>query len=382
MTDAITQLSFLNRPTFGFGAIQGLNEVVAGLGLKRPLICTDPGMVSNGMIESVRDVLSNEYGFELFSDVPPNPTQDAVEAAVAQYKDGNCDGVIAFGGGSSIDLSKAVCSLVHNGGGVEDYAIGAGGTVDVMAPLVAIPTTSGTGSEVSNAAVIVLRDGRKVIIAGAGMIPHAAICDPGLTTGLPPKLTAGAGMDAVTHCIEALLVPSVNPPAEAVGLDGLERAIRNGHLRAAVADGTDKDARWNMMLTSTQGAMAFTKGLGIVHAMSHACGAMKEWGLHHGTLNGVILPTVLRFNAGHCGDKYDRLTRAMGLETGTDLADYIENLNSDIGLPANLSEMGVQKDKYDFLIDHCMADICHFTSPRLPTKDEYVTLFDQAMGVA
>ena len=157
-----------------------------------------------------------------------------------------------------------------------------------------------------------MNDGRKLILASDHLVPNAAICDPELTLGLPPVLTAGAGMDALTHCIEAVLSPLDDPPAEAIGLDGVERIIRKESLVRACEDGQDKDARWNMMMASTEGAMAFSKGLGAVHSMSHAVGADQELRLHHGTLNGVILPTILRFNKDHVGDKYARISRAMG----------------------------------------------------------------------
>ena len=376
-------LSFINSPVFDAGSIAQINEVLQQVGIKRPLICTDPGLVQIGLIESLRQSLSNEYGWEIFDQTPENPTQVAVEDAMARYKSGNCDGVISFGGGSSIDLGKAVTIMATHDGAISDYNAGGAKVVESKtAPMVAIPTTSGTGSEVSSGAVVIMRSGAKLLIVSPHIVPDAAICDPDLTLGLPPVLTAGAGMDAMTHCIEAVLSPIVNPPAEAVGLDGLERGIRNGHLLAAVQDGQDREARWNMMMASTEGAMAFTKGLGIVHAMSHACGSLPGMRLHHGTLNGVILPTILRFNLGHCDNKYGRLARSMGLAEDADLADYIQGLNGDIGLPANLSEMGVQSDHVEYLIDHAMKDPLHFIAPRIPSKEEYEGLFAQAMGVA
>ena len=376
-------LSFLNSPTFDFGALAGISDQLRALGVQRPLVCTDPGLVRIGLVDSLREKLSNEFGWEVYDKTPENPTEQSVEDALQYYKDGGCDGIISFGGGSSIDLGKVLAVLAIQGGKPSDYSIQAGGAIERKVPLVAVPTTSGTGSEVSNGAVVVMRDGRKLILASPVLVPDAAICDPELTLGLPPTLTAGAGMDAMTHCIEAVLSPAVNPPAEAVGLDGIERGIGGGALETAVRDGSDRQARWEMMMASTEGAMAFTKGLGVVHAMSHACGALKDLRLHHGTLNGVILPTILRFNKGHVTEgKYERIARAMNCAENVDLADQIQSLNQRIGLPANLSEMGIRPAMFDDLITHSMADLCHMLAPRQPSRDEYVQLFSEACGQA
>lgn len=376
----VPNFSFLNRPLFDCGAIQHLAAVLAEMGVKRPLICSDPGLEAVGLMDRIRTAIPNDINYSIYDKVPPNPTQEAVEEALEAYRSNNCDGLIGFGGGSSMDLAKAVGVLVTHEGKIDQYSINNGGVIEDIAPLLAIPTTSGTGSEVSNGAVIIMSDGQKLILASPSLVPRAAICDPELTLGLPPALTAGSGMDAMTHCIEAVLVPMDNPPAEAVGLDGLERGIRNGHLERAVKEGSNVDARWNMMVASTEGAMAFTKGLGPVHSMSHACGAMRELGLHHGTLNGVFLPTILRWNHGHVEDKYQRIARAMGIDENADLAEYIEQLNQRIGLPANLSDMGVTEDMIPFLSEHATNDPCNFTSPRVPTREDYEQLFVQAMA--
>jgi alcohol dehydrogenase class IV len=225
-----------------------------------------------------------------------------------------------------------------------------------------------------------MNDGRKLILASAHLIPDAAICDPDLTLGLPPIMTAGAGMDAFTHCVEAVLSPMIDPPAEAVGLDGIERIFRGENLLKAVKDGSNKEARWNMMMAATEGAMAFTKGLGAVHSMSHACGANQELRLHHGTLNGVILPTIIRFNKSHVGDKYERISRSMGLPESSDLAEVVENLNNQIGLPRNLGEMGIVEDMIPDLAQHSVVDVCSFTNPVIPSLEDYENLFVEAIG--
>ena len=224
-----------------------------------------------------------------------------------------------------------------------------------------------------------MNDGRKLILASDHLRPDAAICDPELTLGLPPVLTAGAGMDALTHCIEAILSPVIDPPAEAVGLDGVEKVVAEESLIRAVKDGQDREARWNMMMASTEGAMAFSKGLGAVHSMSHAIGADQELRLHHGTLNGVILPTILRFNREHVGNKYSKILRAMGKDSSVDLAEEIEILNQSIGLPSGLEEMGVTEAKIPGLVEHSMTDPSNATTPRLPSEEEWETLFLDAM---
>ena len=375
------QLKYFNQPHFENGSLKLISQVLKEHGISNPLICTDPGLVAIGMTDKIRNLLSNELSPTFYKDTPANPTEQAVNDALELYKQNNCDGVVGFGGGSSMDLAKAVALMANHEGNVVDYSVNEGGTgkIQETVPTVAIPTTSGTGSEVSLGAVIIMNDGRKLILASNHLVPNAAICDPELTLGLPPVLTAGAGMDALTHCIEAILSPMDDPPAEAIGLDGVERIIRRESLVRACEDGQDKDARWNMMMASTEGAMAFSKGLGAVHSMSHAVGADQELRLHHGTLNGVILPTILRFNKDHVGDKYARISRAMGKDESTDLANEIEKLNEKIGLPNGLAAMGVTEDMIPSLVAHSMTDPSNMTTPRLPSQDEWEKLFLEAM---
>ena len=375
------QLNYFNKPHFENGAIEKISEVLKAHGVKNPLICTDPGLSSIGMTDKLRNLLSNELSPTFYEETPANPTEKAVNEALELYKSNNCDGVVGFGGGSSMDLGKAVALMANHEGNVIDYSLNEGGfsKINKTMPMIAIPTTSGTGSEVSVGSVIIMDDGRKLILASQYLIPDAAICDPELTLGLPPVLTAGAGMDALTHCIEAIMSPINDPPAEAVGLDGIEKIIREESLLRACQDGQDKEARWNMMMASTEGAMAFAKGLGAVHSMSHAAGANQELRLHHGTLNGVILPTILRFNKNHVGDKYSRICRAMGKSESTDLADEIEKLNEKIGLPSGLSEMGITEEMIPGLAAHSITDPSNATTPRLPSADEWENLFLDAM---
>ena len=278
-----------------------------------------------------------------------------------------------------MDLGKAVALMAVSGGPLAQYDPLQGGNklVKGVAPLIAIPTTAGTGSEASLGFVISMTDGRKLTFANAKFLPRLAICDPELTMDLPQQLTAATGMDAITHCIEAVLASPVNPPADGIGLDGLWRGWQ--HIRRAVEDGADRTARWEMMMASTEGALAFVKGLGAVHAMSHAAGRIKELRLHHGTLNAVILPTVLRFNESACSDTYMRLRQAMGLSSNADLALEIEQLNSDIGLPSGLAEMGLAEELIDDMVPHAMSDLATMTNPRKVGPEDYAELYKSAM---
>ena len=375
------QLNYFNRPYFENGAITKISEVLKSNEIKNPLICTDPGLSSIGMTEKIRNLISEDLSSSFYEETPANPTEKAVNEALELYKTNDCDGVVGFGGGSSMDLAKAVALMANHEGSLLDYSVNEGGygKIKETMPMIAIPTTSGTGSEVSVGSLIIMNDGRKLIFASPHLMPNAAICDPELTIGLPPVLTAGAGMDALTHCIEAILSPINDPPAEAVGIDGIEKIIKEESLIRACKDGQDKEARWGMMMASTEGAMAFSKGLGAVHSMSHAIGANQELGLHHGTLNAVILPSVLRFNQDHVGNKYSRIARAMGKNESINLATEIEKLNEKIGMPSNLSKMGVTEDMIPDLIAHAMTDPSNITTPRVPSLEEWEKLFLEAM---
>ena len=375
-------LSFMNHTIFDQGASSKIGKVLTQIGISRPLLCTDKGLVELGMVDALASNLDSKVVLTVFDGTPENPTELAVEEAASMYTEAACDGVVAFGGGSSMDLAKAVALAVTHEEDLINYTAGQKGAAKIgqVAPLVAVPTTSGTGSEISTGAVIIMKNGDKLILASRELIPRVAICDPSLTLGLPPLLTAATGMDAMTHCIEALLSPQINPPAEAVGCDGIVRGIRDGHLEQAVLDGSNEEARWQMMMAATEGAMAFSKGLGAVHSMSHACGADQSLRLHHGTLNAVILPTILDFNREHVGDKYQRLNTALGIAQNDDSADFIRSLNNRIGLPANLSEMGVNSDSIPSLADHAVKDICTYTNPRACSLEEYEKLFHIALG--
>ncbi|MEM1048276.1 MAG: iron-containing alcohol dehydrogenase [Pseudomonadota bacterium] len=371
-------LTYLTTAHFDFGAIARLPKEMARLGMSRPLIVTDAGLVRAGLLERVTEQVEGGSALPVFDGTPANPTEKAVMAAFSQYGEEGCDGVIALGGGSSMDLGKAVALLAGSGGPLDKFDPANKGTrnMTAVAPVIAVPTTSGTGSEVSVGIIIVMDDGRKATFAGPKLIPASAICDPELTLGLPPLMTAATGMDAITHCIEAFLAPTENPPADGVALDGLWRGWTA--LKRAVDDGSDRDARWNMMMASTEGALAFIKGLGAVHSMSHAAGRLSDLNLHHGTLNAVLLPAVLRFNASGQEERYARLRQAMGLEPGADIADAIAGLNASIGLPANLTEMGLTEARLGDMVPYAVSDLATRTNPRPVGTAEFEALYRES----
>ena len=368
-------LNYLTTNHFDFGAITRLPKEMTRLGLTRPLIATDKGIVNAGLLNRITAQIENGAALPVFDGTPSNPTESAVMAAFDLYEAKGCDGVIALGGGSSMDLGKAVALLAGSGGPLDKFDPAQKGTrnMKVVAPVIAVPTTSGTGSEVSVGIIIVMNDGRKATFAGPKLIPQSAICDPELTLGLPPHLTAATGMDAITHCIEAFLSPVVNPPADGVALDGLWRGWRA--LKRAVEDGSDREARWEMMMASTEGAMAFIKGLGAVHSMSHAAGRLPDLNLHHGTLNAVLLPPVLRFNAPGQEERYARLRQVMGLSPDADIAAAIEDYNKAIGMPKNLGEMGLTEDRLGELVPYAVSDLATRTNPRPIGPDDFEALY-------
>ncbi|MEQ9315930.1 MAG: iron-containing alcohol dehydrogenase, partial [Henriciella sp.] len=363
------------------GALARLPKVLAGYGVSKPFIVTDPGLKAAGILDKVLDALGSTPG-GVFSDTVANPTEQQAIDVAELYKSAGADSIIALGGGSSMDLAKAVGLLAAHGGPLEKYAAMTGGSKHIgkLPPLVAIPTTAGTGSEVSVGMITTMTNGRKETFASPNLIPPTAICDPDLTLGLPKLMTAATGMDAVTHCIEAILVPLSNPPAEGIGYDGLTRAVGDGWLRRAVEDGSDPEARWHMMMASYEGALAFVKGLGSVHALSHAAGRLHEKKLHHGTLNAIFLPHLLRFNDGAADAKYERLRFAMGLKPGADLADAIEKLNADIGIPSTLKEIGLEASDGPGVVEYALADLAHRGNAKPATQADYEKLYEIALG--
>jgi alcohol dehydrogenase class IV len=374
-------ISYLTNVKFGPGEVAGLEADLAGLGIRKPLIIADKGVIAAGLVAAVAKAAATLASAPVFDGTPTNPTETAVNAALAVYRAEGCDGLIAIGGGSPIDLAKGVALLATHPGPLAPYAAILGGIPKVTAavvPVVAIPTTAGTGSEVGRAALITLDDGRKLGFISPYLIPRLAVCDPDLTLGMPSWLTAATGMDAVTHCIETYLSPRENPPAEAIALDGLVRAV--SHIERAVADGGDREARKEMLMAALQGGLTFQKGLGAVHALSHPLGGLKQVSLHHGTLNAVLLPAVLRFNAPAAEAKYARIRHALGLSEGADLSEWVAALVARLGMPRSLSAMGVPRDVIPAIAEAAVQDHSSATNPRPATAVDYARILEESFG--
>jgi 4-hydroxybutyrate dehydrogenase len=382
----MTQINYITQVQIDFGVLALLPQECARAGIRKPLLVTDAGVRAAGLLDRAVAALDG-LPHAVFDATPSNPNEAAVRLAVTTYLQNGCDGLVAIGGGSSIDLAKGVAIAATHDGPLKTYATIEGGSPKIserVAPLIAVPTTAGTGSEVARGAIVIVDDGRKLGFHSWHLVPKTALLDPELTLGLPPFLTAATGMDAIAHCMETFMAPAVNPPADGIGLDGLERAWR--HIERATRDGSDREARWNMMSASMQGAMAFQKGLGCVHSLSHSLGGANPK-LHHGTLNAMFLPAVVKFNAAADSMKKDRrlvrMAQAMGLPSSDDSGDAvaaaIRDMNARLGLPSGLAALGVTSSMYERIVDGAMADHCHKTNPRIATRDDYVAMLEASM---
>jgi alcohol dehydrogenase class IV len=340
------------------------------------MVVTDKGILAAGLLDTVLHDAGIKDAFPIFSDTPSNPTEEAADDALDLYQSEQCDGMIAIGGGSAMDLAKAVAILAGNEGNLADFAVINGGMARISAktaPVLAIPTTAGTGSEVGRGAIISFKDGRKLGLLSPHLIPKRAICDPELTLGLSPALTAATGMDAISHCIECFISPVDNPVAAAIAIDGLERAIQA--LPKAVRNPSDLQARREMMIAAMEGALAFQKGLGAVHALSHPLGGYRDLRLHHGTLNAILLPPVLRFNEVVCRETtYPRLKRALGIGPQDDLADFMDQFSQSLGLPSRLKDLGVPESLFATIAKAALLDHTHATNARPATEADYLSM--------
>ncbi len=375
-------IHYITQIQIEFGAVRLLAQECARAGITRPLVVTDPGVKAAGVLQPALNALVG-LPVAVFDQTPANPTEAAVRAAVEIYRVHSCDGLIAVGGGSAIDCAKGIAIAATHDGPLTHYATIEGGSPRIterVAPLIAVPTTAGTGSEVARGAILIVDDHRKLGFHSWHLVPKAAICDPALTLGLPPHLTAATGMDAIAHCMETFMSSAFNPPADGIALDGLARGW--AHIERATSDGQDRDARLHMMSASMQGAMAFQKGLGCVHSLSHSLGGINPR-LHHGTLNAVFLPAVVRFNAQDEAVRRDRrlerMAQAMGLASADDIPDAIRDMSARLGLPTGLAAMGVGEEVWDGVIRGAMADHCHKTNPREATVDDYRAMLEASM---
>ena len=370
-----------NYPTsirFGAGRIRELPDACKVVGLKRPLLVTDPGLAPLPMVTAaVQACRAAGLGCSVFSDVQANPIEANVSAGVVLYKRDGHDGVIAFGGGSALDAGKAIALMVGQSRPLWDFEdredwyrrVNVAG----IAPTVAVPTTSGTGSEVGRASVITdVRDHTKKIIFHPRMQPALVIADPALTLGLPPHLTAAVGMDALSHNLEAFCAPSYHPMAEGIALEGM-RLIREW-LPLAVADGSNLEARAHMMIASSMGATAFQKGLGAMHSLSHPCSAY--FNTHHGLTNAVVMPYVLAWNRTALEEKMQHLSRVLGLQPGfAGVLDWILELRAALRIPPTLQALGVTEQSVEALAVCALQDPSTAGNPLPMTAADFAALY-------
>ena len=348
---------------FGVGRISELASACAQAGISRPLLVTDRGLATLPITASTLDLMASAgLGRAIFSDVDPNPNEHNLAAGVAAYKDGDHDGVIAFGGGSGLDLGKMVAFMAGQSRPVWDFEdIGDWWTradARAIAPIVAVPTTAGTGSEVGRASVITNSQSQeKKIIFHPQALPSVVICDPELTVGMPPAITAGTGLDAFAHCVEAFSSPHYHPMSQGIAIEGMKLVIDN--LLRAYQDGADIEARANMMSAAAMGATAFQKGLGAIHALSHPLGAMHH--THHGTTNAVCMPAVLQLNRPVIQQRFDQIAGYLGIDGGFDgFCNFVDEFNTSLGIPKRMSDLGVTNPDIDRLIATALQDpSCH-----------------------
>lgn len=375
-------INYITQIQFESGAVRLLKEECKRIGIRRPLVVTDKGVAAAGIVDIVLDALA-DTPVTVFDGTPPNPNEAAVREAVAAYRQGACDGIVAVGGGSSIDLAKGVAVCATHDGPLQSFAVIEGGAARITAktaPVVAVPTTAGTGSEVGRGAILILDDGRKVGVISPHVVPKVAICDPELTLGLPAVLTAATGMDAIAHCLETFMAPAFNPPADGIALDGLWRGWQ--HIERATRQPDDRVARMNMMSASMQGALAFQKGLGCVHSLSHSLGGINPR-LHHGTLNAIFLPAVIEFNKESASvrdeNKLERMAKAMGVGSGSEVAYALRAMTIRLDLPTGLAELGVTREMFPQIIKGALKDHSHKTNPRVASEDDYSAMLEASL---
>jgi 4-hydroxybutyrate dehydrogenase len=368
----IAEMSYPTQIIFGKGAIRALSTQLARMGVTRPLVLTDRALASNGLLARLTAPLDDErVPYVLLDSVDLDPTLETVERALAVYREGECDGLVSLGGGSPMDTGKAVRLLSAHPPPLARYDWARGGGRFItrpMPPMVAIPTTAGTGSEANRNLVISLPEtGRKTVISAQAMIPSLALCDPELTYGMPPWLTAGTGMDALVHNMEALWAKGFHPLADAMARKGIE--LCGKYLVRAVKDGHDEEARAGMMVAALAGAAAMQKALGPVHSLAHPL--TPVCGLHHGLATAVILPVVMEFNLGAAAPQLAEVAAALGEPPSRDLheaarrgVDRVRAMRREMPIPARLRDAGVKESQFALLTEKAFQDSCHLANPR------------------
>lgn len=374
--------SYPTAVKFGAGRIKELPDACAQAGMKRPLLVTDKGLADLPITVETLDIMDAAgLGRGLFSEVDPNPSEINLHAGVDAYMAGGHDGVIAFGGGSGLDLGKMVAFMSGQTRPVWDFEdIGDWWTrADPagIAPIIAVPTTAGTGSEVGRASIITnSATHEKKIIFHPKVLPSVVICDPELTVGMPKFITAGTGLDAFAHCVEAFSSPHYHPMSQGIALEGMRLVI--DYLPRAYKDGSDLEARAQMMSAAAMGSTAFQKGLGAIHALSHPVGAI--FNTHHGTTNAVCMPAVLTFNADAIKNRFDRAAGYLGVDGGFNgFQSFVQDFNDSFDIPRKLSEMGVTPDKMDALVEGAIHDPSCGGNPVELTRENLRQLFEDVI---
>lgn len=373
----VANWSYPTAVRFGEGRISEIADACAAAKISKPLLVTDRGLASMDITTKTLDLLeAASLGREIFADVDPNPNEKNAAAGVKAYNEGGHDGVIAFGGGSGLDLGKLVAFLAGQTRPLWDFEDIADwwtrADSDAIAPIVAVPTTAGTGSEVGRASVITNSETQeKKIIFHPKLLPSVVICDPELTVGMPNFLTAGTGLDAFAHCVEAYCSPHYHPMSQGMALEGM-RLVKD-FLPRAYADGTDMEARAHMMSAAAMGATAFQKGLGAIHALSHPIGAIHH--THHGTTNAVFMPAVLQFNKPAISSVMEQAAAYLHIVGGFDgFCTYVADLNASLGIPRTLTELGVQNPDIERIVAGALNDPSTGGNPVEMTRDNTTKL--------
>lgn len=384
----ISRFSFPTRIVFGPDAIQELPQEVAVFAPKHALIVADPGLVKAGIVAPIEQLLDEaDVATTLFGEVEPNPTEANVDAGIACYREADCDFIVAVGGGSPLDLGKAIRLRVNHDLPLHEYDDFKGGADKITADvpgMIAIPTAAGTGSEVGRSAVITVKaTGLKTVIFSPYLVPNVAICDPGLTVSLPAKLTAATGMDALTHNLEAYLATNYHPLCDGIALEGVR--IANQNLVQAVRQGDDIEARAGMMMSAMMGAIAFQKGLGVAHSLAHPLSTIA--GVHHGLANAIMLPHAMQFNLEAAATRLKHIAEALGVETHG-LSDVqaaekgierVAELLVQTHLPQTLGQINISEEQIPALASQAVQDGCHLTNPRPCTEQDMRDLYGKAM---
>jgi 4-hydroxybutyrate dehydrogenase len=380
----LTYWSFPTRIVFGAGAARETGSEAKRVGATRALIVTDRGVVATGLLQPIEASLKEAgVATTVFADVEPNPVEKNVHDGVKAYREAKADLIVAVGGGSPLDAGKIIRLQARPGAHerpLVEYDDATGGDAYVtgnVPPMLALPTTAGTGSEVGRSGVVTLdANHRKTVIFSPHLMANAALLDPELTRSMPAKTTAATGFDALTHCLEAYVAQGDHPMADAIALGGLRLVAR--YLRRAVSHPTDLDARGGMMKAAMMGAVAFQKGLGACHSLAHPLSNLC--GLHHGLANALCLPAVVEWNAAGASERLVDVATSLGVEPSVDaLATSLRKLRAELGLPASLSAAGVRRDQLSALADGAIEDACHRLNPRPCSRADLLKLYEASL---